>query len=59
MLVPDITLPLHDPVRLQSVQGGAVMQDYGSAEVIIEKIGVEPTGQKFNSDKSWAGSSPP
>jgi len=26
-----------------------VMQDYGSANVILEKIGVEPTGQKFNS----------
>jgi glutaminase len=26
-----------------------VMQDYGSANVIAEKIGVEPTGQKFNS----------
>jgi len=26
-----------------------VMQDYGSAGVILEKIGVEPTGQKFNS----------
>jgi glutaminase len=26
-----------------------VMQDYGSADVIREKIGVEPTGQKFNS----------
>jgi glutaminase len=26
-----------------------VMQDYGSAEVIRDKIGVEPTGQKFNS----------
>jgi len=26
-----------------------VMQDYGSADVILEKIGVEPTGQKFNS----------
>jgi glutaminase len=28
---------------------GLVMQDYGSADVIREKIGVEPTGQKFNS----------
>lgn len=26
-----------------------VMQDYGSADVILQKIGVEPTGQKFNS----------
>jgi len=26
-----------------------VMQDYGNANVILEKIGVEPTGQKFNS----------
>lgn len=26
-----------------------VMQDHGSANVIVEKIGVEPTGQKFNS----------
>jgi len=26
-----------------------VMQDYGSPNVIAEKIGVEPTGQKFNS----------
>jgi glutaminase len=26
-----------------------VMQDYGSADIIREKIGVEPTGQKFNS----------
>jgi glutaminase len=26
-----------------------VMQQYGSADVILEKIGVEPTGQKFNS----------
>ena len=26
-----------------------VMQDYGSANVILDKIGVEPTGQKFNS----------
>jgi glutaminase len=28
---------------------GLVMQDYGSADVIRDKIGVEPTGQKFNS----------
>jgi glutaminase len=28
---------------------GLVMQQYGSADVILEKIGVEPTGQKFNS----------
>jgi glutaminase len=28
---------------------GLVMQDYGSADIIREKIGVEPTGQKFNS----------
>ncbi|HKQ23590.1 MAG TPA: glutaminase A [Burkholderiales bacterium] len=26
-----------------------VMQDHGSAQIIAEKIGVEPTGQKFNS----------
>lgn len=26
-----------------------VMQDYGNADVILQKIGVEPTGQKFNS----------
>jgi glutaminase len=26
-----------------------VMQQYGSADVILDKIGVEPTGQKFNS----------
>jgi glutaminase len=26
-----------------------VMQQYGSAKVILDKIGVEPTGQKFNS----------
>ena len=26
-----------------------VMQDHGSADVILEKIGVEPTGLKFNS----------
>jgi len=25
-----------------------VMQEYGSADVILEKIGVEPTGMKFN-----------
>jgi glutaminase len=28
---------------------GLVMQDYGSADIIREKIGVEPTGMKFNS----------
>lgn len=26
-----------------------VMQDHGSADIVLEKIGVEPTGQKFNS----------
>jgi len=28
---------------------GLVMQQHGSASVILDKIGVEPTGQKFNS----------
>jgi len=28
---------------------GLVMQQYGSSDVILDKIGVEPTGQKFNS----------
>jgi len=28
---------------------GLVMQQYASADIILDKIGVEPTGQKFNS----------
>jgi glutaminase len=41
------------PFTIQSVSkpftAALVMQDYGSAQVIVDKIGVEPTGAKFNS----------
>lgn len=40
--------PLYHPIGLQAVHGGA--RDAGAGdEAIEEKIGVEPTGQKFNS----------
>jgi glutaminase len=41
------------PFSIQSVSkpftAALVMQQHGSPDVILEKIGVEPTGQKFNS----------